>query len=344
MRAMFSPELVNQPFGDPGLFVDFNFENRALLFDLGDLAPLAPKKLLRVSDVFVSHTHMDHFAGFDLLLRICLGRPTSIRLYGPPGFAAQVEHKLAAYTWNLVENYPGDFFVDAWEVDPQWRASGIRMRCRRRFERELLEPMECTHGVLRDEAGFRVRAAFLDHGIPSLGFALEEKVHINVWKNRLAELGLAVGPWLKELKDAVARNAPDDTPVRAPGAQGGGERVFELGALKREVLQLVPGEKIVYVTDVGFTPDNVERIARLAADATQLFIECTFLDEDAEQAARKMHLTARQSGTIARAARARRVVPLHFSPRYSDSESELRGEVEAAWRQKETSCPLPDRR
>jgi len=204
MRAMFSPELVNQPFGDPGLFVDFNFEHRALLFDLGDLAPLAPKKLLRVSDVFVSHTHMDHFAGFDLLLRICLGRPTSIRLYGPPGFADQVEHKLAAYTWNLVENYPGDFFVDAWEVDPDWQASGIRMRCRRRFEREPLEPMDCTDGVLCDEAGFRVRAAFLDHGIPSLGFALEEKVHINVWKNRLADLGLAVGPWLKELKDAVA--------------------------------------------------------------------------------------------------------------------------------------------
>ena len=34
MRMMFSPELVNPPFGDPGLIVDFNVERRALLFDL----------------------------------------------------------------------------------------------------------------------------------------------------------------------------------------------------------------------------------------------------------------------------------------------------------------------
>ena len=116
MRSIFSPELVNGPSGDPALYVDFRFEPRALLLDLGDLHLLPPKKILRISDVFVSHTHMDHFCGFDRLLRICLGRDTGLRLYGPPGFIAQVEHKLAAYTWNLVERYPGDFVIEAWEM------------------------------------------------------------------------------------------------------------------------------------------------------------------------------------------------------------------------------------
>ena len=60
---------------------------------------------------------MDHFFGFDRLLRICLGRDKNMRWYGPPDFAAQVGHELAGYTWNLVENYPGDFVVDVWEVE-----------------------------------------------------------------------------------------------------------------------------------------------------------------------------------------------------------------------------------
>jgi ribonuclease Z len=330
VRVMFNPELVNEPFGDPGLLVDFNLEHRALLFDLGELGGLPPKKLLRVSDVFVSHTHMDHFVGFDHLLRLCLGRPTSIRLYGPPGFGAQVAHKLGAYTWNLVENYPGDFFVDAWEVAPDGQGTGWRMRCRQRFRPEPLPPARFEDGVLRDEPAFRVRAAVLDHGIPCLAFAVEEKVHVNVWKSRLAELGLAIGPWLKTLKDAVLRGEADETEVVATRADGSSQ-MLALGFLKGAMLQLVPGEKICYVTDVGFTPGNVERIAGLAADASQLFIECTFLDEDAAQAAAKRHLTARQAGEIARIARARRVIPFHFSPRYSEREADLRAEVAAAF-------------
>jgi len=44
MRSVFRPELVNDPFDDRGLYVDFKCEKRALLFDLGDLTALPPKK------------------------------------------------------------------------------------------------------------------------------------------------------------------------------------------------------------------------------------------------------------------------------------------------------------
>ena len=105
MRPSFHPRLINDPFSDPGLFIPFLFEKRALMFDLGDLSSLSSKDLLKVSHVFVTHTHMDHFIGFDTLLRTLLGRDKTLHLFGPPDFFQHVEGKLAGYTWNLVSEF-----------------------------------------------------------------------------------------------------------------------------------------------------------------------------------------------------------------------------------------------
>ncbi len=330
MRPQFHPVLVNGPFGDPGLYIDCLFARRALLFDLGDISRLPPKKLLRVSDAFVSHAHMDHFMGLDWLLRLLLGRAHTVRLYGPPGFIDQVGHRLAGYTWNLVASYDTDFTFEATEVSTDGRARRARFRCKSGFQREDENPTAMSGGILRDEDEFRVRSVFLDHQTPVLAFALEEKSHINVWKNRLDELGLPTGPWLNELKRAVRVGAADDQPfpVRWRDRHGDHERVFPLGQLRHEVLRLVSGQKIVYVTDAVYHEANAARIAGLARDADVLFIETPFLDENAGRARNRYHLTARQAGLLARAAGAKAVVPFHFSPMYQDDDGEaLRREL-----------------
>jgi len=314
------------------LFIDCLFEHRALLFDLGDIRVLPPRKLLRVSHVFVSHAHMDHFIGFDWLLRILLGREKDLQLFGPPGFLNQVEHKLRAYTWNLVQNYLTDFTLHVTELDGCETGRRASFHCQTAFCRKDEMSIACSDNVLLNESALRVRCTLLDHGgIPCLAYTLEEKAHVNVWKNRLQQLGLPVGAWLRELKQAVLRNEPEQSQIQVAWRENDMDykRLVPLAELK-SALRIVPGQKIAYVTDVAWHQDNVKRIVELALNADLLFIEAVFLERDAEHGRRKFHLTARQTGEIARAANAGCVIPMHFSPRYVGADrASLRAEVAA---------------
>lgn len=334
MRPIFHARLVNGVWGDPGVCIDLKFQRRALLFDIGDVQSLSTRVLLRVSDVFVSHTHMDHFAGFDHLLRVCLGRDTGVRLYGPPNFIAQVGHKLAAYTWNLVQNYSVDFVIEAHELRQDGTLARARFRSREQFRREPLADAPAPDGLLLDDEQFRVRAIGLaHHDITSLAFRFEESTHINVWKNRLEARGLPTGPWLTELKQLARTGASDDTPVciRWRTRDGARERTFPLGELKREVLEFVPGQKVCYVTDVSGDAHNTARIVEFVANADVLFIEAVFVRADTEMATSKAHLTTTQAGNIARLASVGTAEPFHFSSRYRDHEDAHRAEFMRAW-------------
>lgn len=332
MKPQYHPSLVNGPLGDPAVYLDFLFERRAILFDLGDMGNLPPRKILRVSHIFISHTHMDHFIGFDRLLRIFLGRNKNLHLYGPPGFLDQVWHRLASYTWNLVESYSTDFTISAMELHPDGKALKARFRCRSGFQSEGDESLSVNDGLLLDEEGFQVRFIFLDHKIYSLAYSFEEKCHVNIMKNRLDELGLPTGQWLAELKKAVLRGDPGEKQFRIWWLENGREveRWMPLDALRMQVMQIVPGQKIVYVTDALYNNGNAEKIIDLARGADYLFIEAPFLDEETERAALKCHLTTAQAGALAHRAGAVRVIPFHFSPKYAGMEEMLEWEVKSA--------------
>lgn len=333
MSSLLQPTLINDPFGDAGLYLDFRFAKRALLFDLGDLGPLSPRKLRRISHAFVSHAHMDHLCGFDRLLGVCLGRPQRLELYGPPAFIDRIEHKLSAYSWNLIADNETDFVIGVAELRGDILAAAAEFHTKDAFRRKDVAPPATPSGILLDEEEFRVKAATLDHGIPCLAFALEEKLHINVWRDRLERLGLPVGPWLNSLKQAVRRGEPDETFFTLASVEEGKEREVRilLGRLKSEVLRITPGEKLAYVVDAAYHRDNAERIVELARDADQLFIEAVFLEDDAAIAARRHHLTAQQAGSLARRADVKRFIPFHFSPRYLDREERLRAEAWTAF-------------
>lgn len=326
MRPAFHPCLVNDPFGDPALFVDFLFERRALLFDLGNIHALPPRKLLRVSDIFVSHCHMDHFMGFDWFLRICLGRERNVRVYGPPGFLDQVQAKLMAYTWNLVHRYENDFSITATELAEDGSARQALFRVRHAFQREAEARLSLNDFILLDAPGFRVRCTFLDHHTPCLAFALEEKQHINVWKNCLAGMRLPVGPWLQGLKRAVLENHAPDSQIAGPEG-----RLITLGELM-PCLRLTPGLKLAYITDAVYHGRNAERIEALARGADKLFIEAVFTQELAARARDRYHLTAAQAGWLAHQAGVKSVVAFHHSPLYHGQEALLQAELEAHFR------------
>jgi ribonuclease Z len=218
--------------------------------------------------------------------------------------------------------------LDVTEVSDSFDARKARFRLKRAFALEELGSAQLVNGVLCDNPTFRVVIAVLEHRTPCLAFAIEEPAHINVWKNRLQELGLPVGPWLRKLKRAVLENRPDHELIEA--GMPPSPREMPLGVLRKAVT-VIPGQKVAYVTDAADTPANRDVIVALAHNADILFIEAAFAKADAQLAAERAHLTTDAAGSLARAAEVRRVEPFHFSPRYSGQDERMVEEVMAAF-------------
>lgn len=308
--------LVNGVFGDPLLHLRLRHRKRSLLFDLGDPGRLPARLAHQISDVFVSHAHVDHIGGFLWLLRSRIGDYPPCRMYGPPGLAGHLDGFLRGILWDRVEEKAPRFEV--YELHGE-RLAHYRLTAGQSMK--ALSPRDVEDGVLHSEPGFRVRAVTLDHGTPVLAFAYEPDVQAKVRKERLEAHGWSPGPWLGELKQRVLAG-DDEAEIDLPdGSQRPATELAELLLLSQ------PGQRLVYATDFGDTPENRERLLHLARGAEVLFCEASFREEQLEQAQRTGHLTGRACAEIAAAAKVGQLVPFHFSRRHVDDVGELYKEI-----------------
>lgn len=329
MKTRFLPKLVNGQTGDPALFVDLLREKRALLLDCGLISDLSPSEILRVSDVFVSHTHIDHFIGFEHLLRLHLGRGHRVRVFGPKGITACVRGKLSGYTWNLVKRQRLVFEVH--EFDGR-RSLVTEFPCRQKFKPGRVRRPPASPWLWRDDL-ISVRCAVLDHKIPCLAFLVAERDFYNVDPVALEATGHRPGRWLNQLKAWAAAGRPAGGQVQIDGADQ------PAAELADRLLIHTPGRRLAYVADAGGGPQNTRAIVELAQGADLLFCEGAFLHADRQRAAETFHLTARQAGEIAHRAGVHRLVVFHFSPKYEGRFDELEREAAVAFEGPATGEP-----
>lgn len=339
MKSSLNASLINDPFGDPGLIVQFLFQKRAFLFDLGDISSLSNAELLKVSHVFVSHTHIDHFIGFDRLLRTVFGREKTLTFFGPENFIKNVEGKLAGFTWNLVDRYEESLTIKVVEVRED-KLLKCTFRAIDKFKISGEEEIEFEDGIILDDPICVVRAAVLEHRVPCLGFSLQENLHVNINKDRLESMRVIEGAWLNDLKQSVIEGKPGSYVIEVPINRNGNSS-FEkksLDQLKENLIEISPGQKIGYVVDTIYNEPNSKRIIELVKSADIFFCESPFLADEEIRGQERFHLTSHQAGTLAREAGVKQLQVFHFSSRHRDCREQFYNEAQETFLGKKTNC------
>jgi ribonuclease Z len=224
-----------------------------------------------VSKIFITHWHADHFAGLIPLLQTMNleKRKSELSIFGPEA------SKFVQGILNL--GYFGIRFpVKA--VDVPFEGKDIS----KVYETKVYEVLSIP--VL--------------HTVPSVAFAFKEKDVWRIDENKLKELGLRRGKWLKELKEKEEATY-----------NGKKIRIEEVASLQK-------GLKVVYSGDTK----PCENLVELARDADLLIHDATFLEEDED--VQKYHSSVKDAAKIAKKANVKKLILTHISRRYQKEDVE----------------------
>ena len=300
---------------DPLLFLRIRPLRRALLFDCGQIAHLAKRVVKPIEAVFISHAHMDHIMGLPTLVRHHHASPRPLDVFGPCGIAERVQHLLGGFDWNLAE--PNWFTLRVHEILPDcirhYRFPGPEGFVRH-FDGEEPRPgreiWSCRY--------VSVEAEILDHKLPVLAFRINERPHFSVDPNRLEQQGLVAGEWLRDLKSRIWKGRVDQAVLvsRRTGEQVLDEPETDPDTLYEAIRNDQSCASIGYVTDVGWTLANVDRMETFLGGLTLLCAECTFLAADEEKARASCHLTTADLNRLIVSLAPRYLLPMHLSKSY----------------------------
>lgn len=312
--------LVNGLGGDPAVYLQLNQSSDCVLFDAGALENLTNRELLRIRLIAISHTHVDHFVGFDRLIRVNIPHFRTLEIIGPAGITFNLMSKLKAYTWNLLENGQMNFIVH--EISPSGLPTAFQLTNDNDFEPIPLQiypdhgdkqEMVPTTVLLTTVPKIKLQAVVVDHGTPVLAFYLEMPSSYVVSKNALNHLNLRPGPWISQLQKLAGSND-----LRGSMMIDGTS--WNMSELASRILVARPGERLMYVTDMSFSSNNLAKLKVLSSGGVDLLIcESNFLQRDRDKAQKKSHLTSYQAALIATVLNAKILQVFHVSNIYAEN-------------------------
>jgi len=254
-----------------------------LLFDCGEGTQQQMMRVrtgFTVNAIFITHWHADHFLGvFGLVETLAfMGRTDPLPIYGPP--------------------WVGEFVDLVQGISRHVRGFSITGHA-------------LEHGSVVPFNGYTVRAFATFHGIPGLGYVLEEDERPGRFNREQAiALGIPPGPLFGRLQRGEAIRIVRDgveTEVRPSDVMG----------------EPRPGRKIVYTGDTR-PLQRLPDAAGMVQDADLLIHDATFDDEEADRAREVLHSTAGEAGEAAAASGARMLALVHISSRYTSTANHIR--------------------
>ncbi len=305
-------KIMGQPGRDNALLatVDMGQSLHRLLFDFGegclDGIPVAHRQ--DIEAVFFSHFHIDHIAGFDSLLRFNWCRQeVPLRIFGPKGTIALIHHRLQGFTWDLVEDLPGEWHVS--EISHSELRTSRFLTCEG-FAHEHPCDGQSHNGVIYETNSFKVSTISLSHSTTSLAYTLREDDRTNVDPAVVSELGIQPGPWLRTIKDVTV---DANSTVRIDGAE------HRVGNLRDRLLTKSLGQSLANLADFFLDGEAAENdLVEFLHGCQTLVCENNYADDDLELARKKYHMTSSDVARLASRVHPDRLVLFHLSDRYTD--------------------------